>query len=513
MPSNFIKQIEIGGVAYDLNVLAIQDGTGAPKYWSDITELIGAGIQLVPLNTLPAADSKAYASYSGKIVLIPIAGSQDRAEYIITRDGTDPNYTYAWEQIGTTAAQLDTKADKGTYTTAAGGTAATEEAGAFTATTSEVAGYTATGTASVSYDKATSIDDHTIAGHSHAVNATTASFTYVSGVANDGTVEVLTAMGDTSSTPVINSVSETTTSVATEGVVDVALSSADTTSTGAIQYTEDITGSAPSLTGTTTFVTGLPNFDGGSKAADSFTANVPTTLDLTKFNGGSYSQGEDTFDAGALASCTHTSANNVMQSATVNNGVLSWSTTSVVDAMTFTEGSLPSFTQGTDTFTAATLANGFYSAGSAASFTEGAFTPASLGALGTATFGITGGSYSATKKYVKATYSAAGTTAVINGITTGSTNVLSDLGQAGTAEVILSTGLATAAATFMTGATLDATAAITLSHSISYTTTTATGSASVAISAHTHTVEVGNHTHSIGNHTHNITLDTPNSNN
>lgn len=59
-----------------------------------------------------------------------------------------------------------------------------------------------------------------------------------------------------------------------------------------------------------------------SQGTDSFTANTPTAIDTSKFSGGSFTQGA------------------------------------------FTQGS---FTQGSDSFTSASLASGFYSAGSAAS--------------------------------------------------------------------------------------------------------------------------------------------------
>ena len=54
-------------------------------------------------------------------------------------------------------------------------------------------------------------------------------------------------------------------------------------------------------------------------------------------------------------------------------------------ADTFTQGSLPSFTEGA--FTAASLGEGFYTAGTAPTFTEGAFSQGTLPSLGAATTG------------------------------------------------------------------------------------------------------------------------------
>ena len=84
---------------------------------------------------------------------------------------------------------------------------------------------------------------------------------------------------------------------------------------------------------------GTDSFTAASLASGFYTAGTkgtPTTIDTTKFNGGSFTQG------------------------------------------TFTQGS---FTQGTDSFTAASLQTGFYTAGTSASFIQGEdeFTPATHG--------------------------------------------------------------------------------------------------------------------------------------
>jgi len=518
-----IKKIHIGEVDYDLVAKYILDTAEVDpskelKTWQDIVNLVSTSFELVVLQTLPEASESAYNTYKKDIVLVPDATSVSGSyvEYVILDKGSEANPRYVWEKIGTTSVDLQNYVQKGTYTTAAAGstTGDNSNAGA-TFTTGEGGAQTATGTATVTYEKVSSIDDHIIEAHSHTVNITTGTATFVSGVAENGTVEVLTAMGEGSTEDVISTFTkEEAITVATEGIKSVSLTASTTAETGAITYTEDITGSAPSLTGTTEFVTGLATFSGGSKAADTFVANVPTAIDTTKFDGGTFTQGaKASFTQGAKASCTHTSAN-VMQSATVDaNGVLSWSTVSVVDAMTFTANGDDTFVaNGDDLFTAATLNSGFYSAGSAAQFTEGAFTGATLG-LTTATFGITGGSYSATKKYVKPTTVAAATDSVVPDFTAGTTTVLSGLGETTKATVIKSTGLTTSSATFVAGVTLNTAGAAILTHTLNTATASATGSASVAVSDHTHVVTVPTHTHSVNNHTHDITLNTPTSNN
>ena len=91
-------------------------------------------------------------------------------------------------------------------------------------------------------------------------------------------------------------------------------------------------------------------------------ANVPTVIDTTAFDGGTptavtlptFSQGDDTFDDGALPELTTTVTDEIL--------TIGWSA-----------GSLPSFTQGEDSWTdgsvtngkAAEIKTGFYTAGSA----------------------------------------------------------------------------------------------------------------------------------------------------
>lgn len=105
------------------------------------------------------------------------------------------------------------------------------------------------------------------------------------------------------------------------------------------------------------------SFSGGSftQGTDSFTTNVPTKIDTSKFSGGSFTRG--TFSQGTLPSLI----------------VAVDSTDSKQLNITFSQGTLP--THAADSFTAASLASGFYTAGAAASFTQGTdtFTAATHG--------------------------------------------------------------------------------------------------------------------------------------
>lgn len=111
----------------------------------------------------------------------------------------------------------------------------------------------------------------------------------------------------------------------------------------------------------------ISKFDGGSlsytapsatfvQGTDQFTANVPSKIDVSKFNAGSLTQTDINYVAPVLTPAQLTQ--------TVENGVLSFSLTEC----SLTEGSVSG---GQVSYTAPSLGNGFYTAGSAASFTQG----------------------------------------------------------------------------------------------------------------------------------------------
>ena len=117
------------------------------------------------------------------------------------------------------------------------------------------------------------------------------------------------------------------------------------------------------------------SFSGGSftQGTDSFTANTPTVIDTTKFSGGSYSHSGFNGGSGSFTQGTFTGGSLV-----VTSHVLSFTpATHGADSHTHIAASY-----GTDSFTAASLNTGFYTAGTAASFTQGEddFTPATHGA-------------------------------------------------------------------------------------------------------------------------------------
>lgn len=312
-----------------------------------------AALEIVVLNSLPEANAAAWASYHNSIVLVPKASAQTqnaKDEYIIMRSGEEGSYTYAWEKIG------DTDIDLSGYVT------------------------------NVSYADAThklqqtkngvTTDVHEFGALADADQAETTLNDYVTGV----TSAKVTAAG---------SIAKNASGTQIEGTI------------GSITVIDSV-GTAPSFS-EGPFVPNVPTeideskFDGGAaaslaegfytagsaaqKQADSFTANVPTTLDTTKFSGGS--KAADTFVKPTLSTLTKALYKQGVK-AEVGTGdnaetliftnVDKEADIKVVDE--FTQGS---FTEGA--YTPAEIQSGFYSVGSAASFTEGQFTPNTPAAL------------------------------------------------------------------------------------------------------------------------------------
>lgn len=146
-----------------------------------------------------------------------------------------------------------------------------------------------------------------------------------------------------------------------------ASSSVTITPTTTDVYSMTSAGSVTAGTATTPAVIDTSKFSGGSftkgsfnggsftQGTDSFTANTPTAINTSKFSGGSFTRGS--FSGGSLTFAIDGTDTNQLN-------------------ITFTPA-----THGNDTFTAASLQSGFYTAGTAASFTQGtdSFTAATHG--------------------------------------------------------------------------------------------------------------------------------------
>lgn len=120
---------------------------------------------------------------------------------------------------------------------------------------------------------------------------------------------------------------------------------------------------------------GIKSVGSFSQGADSFTANTPTIIDTTKFNGGSYSHSG--FSGGSFTTGSFSGGSLIM----VINGSDSNQLDITFTAATHGNDTFTAASYGTDSFTAASFQSGFYTAGTAASFTQGTdtFTAPTLG--------------------------------------------------------------------------------------------------------------------------------------
>ena len=355
MPNNKIQSLTVQGVTYDI----VDNTSGYTKNTGTITSVkttagahttinvsSGAANFNVPTKTshltndsgfLTLSDLASVLTYKGTKAsvadVIAISDPKKGDVWHVTADGSE----YAWD--GTTWQELGTAIDLSGY-----------------ALSSEIPTTAQNATTGI-----------TIADHSTTtIYGVTSSTTSVRGV-KTGTSSTTTASkasgangtAPTLGTPIsIWGVKSGTNSTTTASKVTVGSHSTDygVKSAGSGSYTQG-------------------SFSGGSftQGTDSFTANTPTVIDTTKFSGGSYSHtgfsgGSGSFTQGAFTGGSLVVTSHVLSFTPATHGA---------DSHTHTPASY-----GTDSFTAASLNTGFYTAGTAASFTQGEddFTPATHGA-------------------------------------------------------------------------------------------------------------------------------------
>ena len=116
-----------------------------------------------------------------------------------------------------------------------------------------------------------------------------------------------------------------------------------------------------------------------------WTTNTPTAIDTSKFNGGSFTQGTDSFTAATHGNDSFTAATLTMSGGGSTASAASTLTVSFSGG-SFTQGTFNggSFTQGTDSHTAASLSSGFYTAGTAASLSYNSKSIPNVTSVGTA---------------------------------------------------------------------------------------------------------------------------------
>lgn len=210
-----IKQIKVGSSTYDVEALHFVVGAlDTPAQWKNyIDNLVGEGLQIVtdtPNAAKTAPATAASADTMGKLYLVTLGTEESGTytEFVTLKDESSGTASYSWEKIGTTATDLSEYAKAGTYSTSTSTIQNTGSAGGETITTSSAGAQTSTGSCTVTYYKADAstgsagaatvngsnftftgtaatptikIDKHTIAAHTHTVNAATASIGSASG--------------------------------------------------------------------------------------------------------------------------------------------------------------------------------------------------------------------------------------------------------------------------------------------------------------------------------------------
>lgn len=327
-------------------------------------------------------------------------------EYITVRSGEEGAYTYAWEQIGSTEVDLTNYVQKtteiagvqiGTGISAASlsaglglGSFATANEGEAAYEGTSITGVAATGdisgSATLSVTTATATATVTGAEYTPAGSIT--------GSAISGGTVTVTLTDATEATAI--SATTATVDVSNGGTVSFTEAADGSFQVGGTNASSAVTfdgGSNETVVSSVTYTT--PTLSGGT-----FTANTPTTIDTTKFNGGSAASWTGaTFTAGSLAAASTDTFASEGIVATVGSGTdaetlifTAASTASAVTAQgTYTPGSVNFGTF--DGGTAASLGAGFYTEGSAASYTApslsgggvSAGTVTVVGTLGTAT--------------------------------------------------------------------------------------------------------------------------------
>lgn len=372
-----------------------------------------AALEIVVLNELPAANKAAWDSYHNAIVLVPKASAQSqnaKDEYIIVRSGSAESYTYAWEKIGDTEIDLsgyvtDVKWDatgkkiqqkkgaSGEYTDVhAFGDMADADTASQTLTDYVTGVSSAKVTAAGSIGAITVIDSvgsaPSFTEGAFSPNVPTAldltkfnggqAASLSAGFVSAGSAASFVEGAFSPNVPTSLDLSKFSGgSKAADTFTPASLATGFVSAGSAASFTEGAFTPASLTTQTKALYkqgikaevgTGddsecliftnvekeadikvVDTFSGGSKAADTFSPNVPTAVDVSKFSGGSFSEGA--YTPAALAEGFYT----LGSAASKGADTFTPNVPTAVDITKFNGGS------------AASLAEGFYVAGSAAS--------------------------------------------------------------------------------------------------------------------------------------------------
>ena len=518
-----INQIKLSDGEHEIAARYLRDSSNGDHTYEDIVSLINAvGLELVIDSAKTGSATKepattAASTTQGKIYLVPDDSDLANGTYIewVTVDkGASANPRYVWEQIGTTAVDiqgLQTSNDGGqTVNTSDAGQQSATVSGSITyskatantgKTTPAFTGTAATITSTGSYTPAGSIGgSQTVAAHSHTVN-----------VSKDSATTFVT-------TAAIKSAALATTNATTGIIVPVTLNTTATavedhshtvgsTTTSIYQITG--VGTAPALTVSdkTVATNGIKSYPGafaklaqgtgyGTGTTTVYGSGTTTVYGTGTVNGTLYptvdTNGVLTFTAATLSNGTSITVSNGT-AVTVANGTSFTYATGATVATTATGGAQIMTGLGTavaaDTTTVGSASG--WSAGSVP--TRSAVTvvtgvDASTGADGGHSHTLSGGSVgrmtvtTATASTVSKQYVTDATTSTAGGVTISGSN----FSFTGTAATITVKADYTPAGTVAEH-----------SHSITVANATASHSLSAAVASHTHSVTVASHTHDI----------------
>lgn len=214
-------------------------------------------------------------------------------EWITIRSGTDPNYTYSWELIGDTSMDLSTYVQKTTtiagvdlqdnITKAELQTALDLKDLAYSDTASETLDDYVTDITGASYTPAGTISVDTITQTSTAATLTTAAYTPSGTITGTNAASAVTFTGNTNTNVLTGVDAAAVLPTFTEG----AFTAATITKNNVTVATEGVTATVGTGEDAETLIinaastdtaTNVTAFDGGSKAADTFTAGSAATF-------------------------------------------------------------------------------------------------------------------------------------------------------------------------------------------------------------------------------------------
>lgn len=340
----------LGTAAWAAVAAGVSDNNGNLPTAAQVKSYVDSAVAAIPEfdvvvvgqgEDLPTASENTFHKIYLKAATSP-STSNLYIEYITVRSGSKGSYTYSWEQIGDTALDLSGYVQKTTTI-------------------------------------ATIALDHNITPDELKIALGLKKLAYKDSATGSTTLNTIDSI-------TMNKITVSGNATVTHTSANATLTKGDFTPSGSVGIAKDAGGTQ--ISGTVSkpaidvddstvdsFVKSLKagEEDAATFTEGAFTPNVPTALDLDKFSGGS--KAADTFTQGTLPSLGAESKGAFATEGVTaaiggtDNETLVFTVAGTSQAVTaqgtFSAGTLPTFTEGT--FTPASLAAGFYTAGTAAS--------------------------------------------------------------------------------------------------------------------------------------------------